>query len=87
MKKLIIAVLGISLFLFGCTQQTPKDERCYQIGRPVPEVKPGQATCMGMFLSYQYETEQKKCMAFGMSGCGVKSPFKSLKECQEVCEK
>ena len=38
---------------------------------------------------YEFNSETKKCVERFIkgSGCGVKNPFKTLEECQEVCEK
>ena len=38
-------------------------------------------------IGYEYDLEVGKCVKKTMSGCSVQTPFETLEECQEVCEK
>ena len=93
MKKIIIGIIIIVLVgvvvYFQLSQELEElDERCFQSGESVPkDISPGKSTCTGMFSSYQYDNDQNKCITVGISGCSVKSPFGSLEECKNICER
>ena len=36
---------------------------------------------------YHFDLDTEECAAVNSSGCSIKSPFETLEECQEVCEK
>ncbi len=47
----------------------------------------GIGLCEAMGIGYEFNSETGKCIKRGVSGCSIETPFKTLEECQEVCEK
>ena len=60
-------------------------EKVVGMGQIIPD---GTVTsCPRIWSGYEFDLNLKKCVEKKVSGCSVKSPFGSLEECQEVCEK
>ncbi|MCK4744822.1 hypothetical protein KAS41_02060 [Candidatus Parcubacteria bacterium] len=47
----------------------------------------GEGNCPGAWLGYEFDQNEGICIKRGVSGCSYKTPFETLEECQEVCEK
>ena len=43
--------------------------------------------CTVVSFGYEFDSVTEKCVMRAVNGCSFKTPFKSLEECQEVCEK
>ena len=53
----------------------------------VEKVKKDEICSASFGVGYEFNSETRKCIQKGVSGCSVKSPFETLEECQNVCEK
>jgi hypothetical protein len=85
MKKTIIIFFSIIialiiLFFFAPLQKLNdgQGDECSQKIRAIGK-------CETSF--YGYEFDGNRCIKRGIIGCSIKSPFKTLEECREKCEK
>ena len=44
------------------------------------------SNCDGVWVGYEFDENKKICVEKSVYGCSFESPFKTLEECQEVCE-
>ena len=65
---------------FTIKEKSALDARCGE------KVKKDEICSASFGIGYEFNLETKKCIQKGVSGCSVESPFKTLEECQEVCE-
>ena len=70
---------------FTIKEKSALDARCSEKVKDLSGV--GNVNCSVMSFGYEYDLLNKKCAAVSIKGCSMKTPFKTLKECQEVCEK
>ena len=45
------------------------------------------SSCEATWLGYEFDKNKKVCVEKNVTGCSFETPFKTLEECQEVCEK
>jgi len=83
MKKMIILIaviiavaLSVAIIIFV---QNPFD--------PCKQKVKGNGMCEAYSEGYEFDNSVGKCVKKGVSGCSFEVPFKTLKECQSVCEK
>lgn len=72
--RYLVVLMVLLVLLAGCTPAKCKEK-----------VLPLGDTCKTLFYGYEYS--DGKCAMKGVNGCGYKTPFESLEECQKVCEK
>lgn len=77
---IILFVVAASIWMGGSSPQPskPTDERCFQKGVAGP--------CEGLIYGYQYDQNDGLCKKFLWGGCEGVRPFKTMEECQSVCE-
>ena len=73
---IFVLALSVAIIIFI---QNPSD-LCKQ------KVK-GNGMCEAYFVGYEFDNSVGKCVEKGVSGCSFEAPFKTLEECQNVCEK
>ena len=78
----VIGEERISIFSneFTIKEKSAIDPRCSE------KVK-GFGDCDGCHWGYEFDAETGKCVKKVVCGCSFEIPFKSLEECQRVCEK
>ena len=74
---------------FTIKEKAALDPRCSEkvigMGQKMPD---GAVTsCPRVWSGYEFDLNSKKCVEKRVGGCSVQSPFETLEECQEVCEK
>ena len=74
----VIIVIALSVAIITFIQNP--SELCKQ------KVK-GNGMCEAYFEGYEFDNSVDKCVKKGVSGCSFETPFKTLEECQSVCEK
>ncbi|MCK4729692.1 MAG: hypothetical protein KAT28_00085 [Candidatus Aenigmarchaeota archaeon] len=47
----------------------------------------GIGDCKILRIGYEFDSAAGKCIKEGINGCSFETPFETLEECQEVCEK
>lgn len=47
----------------------------------------GSGICEAFFYGYEFDNSVGKCVEEGAGGCGIETPFETLEECQNICEK
>ena len=69
---------------FTIKEKSALDPRC---GEKVVDTGGVGNNCAVISFGYEYNSLDKKCVAVSVRGCYMETPFKSLEECQRVCEK
>jgi hypothetical protein len=73
---IIVVALSVAIIIFI---QNPSD--------PCKQKVKGNGLCEAYFEGYEFDNSVGKCVKKGVSGCSFEAPFKTLEECQNVCEK
>ena len=69
---------------FTIKEKSALDARC---GEKVRDTNSGGNSCDTLYVGYEFDSETKKCIKRSVLICSIISPFKTLEECQEICEK
>jgi len=65
---------------FTIKEKSALDPRCSEKVRGIGD-------CKILRIGYEFDSTTGKCIKEGINGCSFETPFKSLEECQRVCEK
>ena len=65
---------------FTIKEKSALDPRCSEIVKII-------GNCDAEVQGYHFDLDTEECVAVNGSGCSIETPFKTLEECQEVCEK
>lgn len=103
MKKIILtALIGTSLILAGCAQQTPLqnqnteqpalNQNTNSADSEIDQIKsrcslePQSGNCKAYMPKYYFDQNENACKEFVWGGCNGVVPFETLVECQNACE-
>ncbi len=70
---------------FTIKEKSVLDPRCSEKVKDLSGVN--DIDCAVILFGYEYDSVMEKCVTKAVDGCSVETPFNSLEECQEVCEK
>ena len=65
---------------FTIKEKSALDPRCSEIVKII-------GNCDAEVQGYHFDLDTEECVAVNGSGCSIETPFETLEECQEVCEK
>ena len=84
-------------FNYGFNKENPAEEKIYSNKFTIKEKSALDLRCSekvkiigdcdAEVQGYEFNLDTEKCIAVDGSGCSVEGPFKTLEECQEICEK
>jgi len=80
MKKLLKNGEKVYSNEFTIKEKSVLDSRCSEKLRGVGD-------CKVLRIGYEFDSATGKCIKEGINGCSFETPFKTLEECQKVCEK
>ncbi|MCK4591866.1 hypothetical protein KAT63_00330 [Candidatus Parcubacteria bacterium] len=70
---------------FTIKEKSALDPRCSEKVKDLSGVN--DIDCAVILFGYEYDSVTEKCVTKAVDGCSFETPFNSLEECQEVCEK
>ncbi len=80
----------IIILVSACTSNNTTLNNNYNTLRNKPKLcnqkVVGKGICDGYYGGYEYDSMTNKCVNKGVSGCEYKTPFKTMEECQRICE-
>ncbi|MBS3082091.1 BPTI/Kunitz domain-containing protein [Candidatus Pacearchaeota archaeon] len=80
MKKgrVILVIIILIVIIVGIFYFTGDGFRC--------SLEPESGTCKAIFERYYFDSSENICKQFIWGGCGGVVPFKTIEDCQKVCE-
>jgi hypothetical protein len=70
---------------FTIKEKSALDARCSEKVKDLSGVN--DIDCAVILFGYEYDSVTEKCVTKAVDGCSFETPFNSLEECREVCEK